>query len=154
MFFAIPPVDARGHSLGTHILGTTNEIYIPKEGSGLVVPEPPKQYDNAEQGLQWDIAHQPCASPFRPTPLRSDKAPSARGRFQSSERPSHSGVYSEIFDGVGIVVPAKRPADDRSSFSEGRRREVVAEMHNRMYAWSQSKDIARAQHALRATRTD
>jgi hypothetical protein len=66
LFFAIPPVDAQGHSLATHILGATNEIYIPKEGTSVVVPGDSgeyERYENVEQGLRWDVAHHPCPSP-------------------------------------------------------------------------------------------
>lgn len=57
MFFSVPPGE------GSHVFGTADEVYIPRDGSEMPMSDNENAEQMEKQGIQWDIDHQPCPSP-------------------------------------------------------------------------------------------
>lgn len=55
IFFAVPSGE------GSHVFGTADEIYIPRDGSEIPMSQNPNYEQMEKQGIQWDIDHEPCA---------------------------------------------------------------------------------------------
>ena len=59
MFFSVPSGE------GSHVFGTADEVYIPRDGSEIPMSDNQNAEQMEKQGIQWDIDHQPCPSPSR-----------------------------------------------------------------------------------------